>query len=82
MAHICRIICMYKIVRPITNLLTQHGPGDFMEDWVRNFGVQIVSEALTRPTLTKWDFAKSHPFPQDRRQKHFSEHNSAPNYLT
>ena len=44
-------IYMYKRVRPYTHSLSQHGPGDSMEDWVTNFGVQIGFEALT-PTKT------------------------------
>ena len=41
------IIYVYKRVRPLTHSLTQHGPGDSMEDWVTNFGVQIGFEVST-----------------------------------
>ena len=38
--------------------MTQHGPGNFMEDWVTNFGVQIGFEA---PTSTKTGFCEIPP---------------------
>ena len=34
-------------VKECIHSLTQHGPGDSMEDWVKNFGVQIIFDALT-----------------------------------
>ena len=42
-----------ECVHSLTHSLTQYGPGDSMEDWVSNFGVQIGFEALT-PTKTSF----------------------------
>ena len=53
-----------------------------MEDWIPNFGVQIVFEALAP---TKTEFCEIPLLPPPRRagrKKHILEHNSAPNYLT
>ena len=45
----------------MSNSLTQHGPGDFMEDWLTNFGAQIGLEAFTP---TKMGFCEIlHLFP-------------------
>ena len=53
-------IYIYKRVRLLTHSLTQHGPGDSMEERLTNFGVQIGFEALT---LTKTRFFKILPLP-------------------
>ena len=37
---------IYKRVHPLTHSLTQQGPGDSMEDWVTNFGVETGFEVL------------------------------------
>ena len=73
---------VYKKVSPLTHsLVTQHGPGDFTEDWVTNFDVQIGLEALIpiKDGVLR-NFSLPSP-PDNRRQKHISEHNSAPNCL-
>ena len=61
-------------MRASTHSRTQHGPGDSMEDWVTNCGVQNGFEALTP---TKTGFCKIPPpsIPRRaRRQKHVFEH--------
>ena len=76
------VIYIYKTVRPLTHLLTQHCPGDSMEDWVTDFGVQIGFEALTS---TKTGFCEIQPpSPQGGGEvkNHIFKHNSAPKYLT
>ena len=74
-------IYTYKRVRPLTHSLTQYGPGDSMEDWVTNFGVQTGFKALTP---LRRGFTKFCPLILRgvRRQKHVFEYNLAPNYLT
>ena len=53
-----------------------------MEDWFRNFRVQIGSQAPTSTKRGFYEIQPSDPPSGGERQKHVFEHISAPNYLT
>ena len=70
---------MSESTHSLTHSLTQHNPGDSMEDWVTNFGIQIGLKPPPSSSI-RCDFA-NFPLLGGRRKKHVSEHKSAPNYI-
>ena len=76
------IIYVYKRVLPLTHSLTQHGPNNSMENWLKNFGIQISFEVLS-PTKTVFCGILTPSSPQGgRHEKYIFKHNSVPNYFT
>ena len=70
---------IYKRMQPLTDSLTQHNPGNSMEDWVTNFDAQIDFKDLIS---TKAEFCEIPSFWGQTLKTHFSQHNSTSNYLT
>ena len=63
------IICIHERVRQLTHSLTQNGPSDSMENWITNFGVQIVLEAIIPAKTGFCEIPPLPPSPGGRGQK-------------